>query len=468
MTKIERAGALFFSISALVLLSINFYKLYIANTKPVPTAGGTYEEAIVGDLKYLNPVTAQSDTDQAVSGLIFSGLVQVSDQNDIVPDIADHWETSSEGQKYTFYLKKNVKFSDGVPLTANDIAYTINNIKDPATKSPLYTSWSGVTVSVIDDYTVEFDLPKVYGPFIYNCTFGILPSHLTPDEFSKNVTGSGPYELQKSTNTKDGSLTASLELSRNDGYYGPASNIDQIKLDFYSTKDEAVTAFQNDIKINAISGAAVDGVRNMSYKSGRQLGLIANVGSDKMKDITNRQNFFTSQKFSKPIELSLVTLDEDYQRTEAEALTEKYKSLNVKLNVQYLTPLQFPDAIKSRKYDLLLYGFDFGYDRDPYTFWHSSQIATGMNFAGWSDKNSDIMLEDARMITDPAQRNAKYDDFFANVVNKQYLAEFFDPISYNFFVRDSVKNIKPITGNQVYSRYDNIISWYVAEKRVPK
>ncbi|MFA6963344.1 MAG: ABC transporter substrate-binding protein [Patescibacteria group bacterium] len=469
MSKIERVGALFFSLLAFVLIGFKLYDLYLLMTVSIPTSGGVYEEAVYGDLKYINPITAQSETDRSVSKLLFSGLVKVASQDKILPDLAEKWETSTDGQTYTFYLKKNLTFSDGAALTANDVAYTVDYIKDPASKSPLLNSWSNVTVQVVDDYTVTFSLPKVYGPFIYNCAFGILPSHLSSDEFSKKLSGSGPYKFLKSSKTKDSTKISSIELVKNTNYAGSTPYIDKLKLDFYASKDEAKSAYENGKKVNGLFGTTSGVGQDKSFQSGRRLGLIANVTSEKLKDVAVRQKLFeATAKFDTAVDLNLATLDASYQRAKADELVAKYKELNVNLNVQYLTPLQFPDAISARKYDLLLYGFDFGYDRDPYTFWHSSQVASGMNFAGWSDKASDILLEDARMIIDPVQRNAKYDEFFANVFTKQFLGQFYDPISYNFAVKDSIRNVGSIAGNQVYSRYSDISSWHIEEKRVRK
>ena len=472
MSKIERVGALFFSLMALILLSYKLYDLYIAITKTIPATGGTYEEAVVGDLKYLNPITAESDADHAVSKLLFSSLVSVSGQDKISPDLAESWETSTDGMTYTFHLKKNLKFSDGSDLTASDVAFTVNSIKDPANKSPLLNSWADVTVNVVDDSTVSFSLPKVYGPFIYNCTFGILPSGLSSDQFARSVTGDGPYKFSKTVKAADTTKISSIELVRNDNYAGAAPYIDRLKLDFYSNPGDAVTAYQNDKVVNALFGAGSSVGQNLSYQSARQLGLIANVASDKMKDLPTRQQFFSGTPpaggFATPASFNLITLDSDYQHTQAEALKTKYAGLNVTLNIQYLSALQMPSAIQGRKYDLILYGFDFGYDRDPYAYWHSSQIASGMNFAGWSDKNSDIMLEDARMMLDPVARNASYDNFFKTVVTPQSLAQFFDPIEYNFSVKDAVQNVGKISGNQVYSRYNDISSWYIKTRRVRK
>ena len=65
--------------------------------------------------------------------------------------------------------------------------------------------------------------------------------------------------------------------------------------------------------------------------------------------------------------------------------------------------------LKDKKYELLLYGFNFGHDIDPYPFWHSSQLEQS-NFSGLSDKKIDVAIEGARQIADSAVRKTKYDE----------------------------------------------------------
>ena len=123
------------------------------------------------------------------------------------------------------------------------------------------------------------------------------------------------------------------------------------------------------------------------------------------------------------------------------------------------------EALSKKDYELLLFGFDFGYDPDPYVFWHSSQMEN-MNFAGFSDKNSDILLEDARMLTDYTARNAKYNQFFDTIKNEA-LGVFYDPITFSYAVKPEVKNAK-VNSSEVDYRYDGIEKWYLKTKRISK
>ena len=464
MTKRERTGAIVLLALAVILISYKSYKNYIATTVSRPAGGGEYSEVMVGDVKFLNPVAAQSDAEKSVSKLMFQGLIRITNPNTIIPDAADSYTVSTDGKTYTFVLKKNNQFSDGQALTANDVANTLALIQTPELKSPLFKTWSGVQVTVVDDYTIEFVLSKAYGPFIYNCDFSIIPAHLSPDEFSKNLTGSGPFQFVKSTS--DGGKITEVDLTKNATYSGGAPYLDTVKLSFVPTEADAVNQFKTDSGTNAIFGANPGAEAKLDYSSSRQLGLIFNLRKDALKDQATRQKIFAGVKFDKTLGLSITTLDTPVQRSKAKELKKRFEAQNLKIKINYYDSVDFQDHITKKDYDLVLYGFDFGYDRDPYTFWHSSQL-NNLNLAGWSDKTSDILMEDARMLPDAASRNAKYNQVFDTIKNS-YIAEFYPPVLYNFSVKPEVKGILPVAGTQVYSRYDTIGKWYIEEKRVKK
>jgi ABC-type transport system substrate-binding protein len=467
MPKLERLLALILFIVALVLSGIKANQGYIACTNSVPADGGKYTEAVVGELKYLNPVYVQSDADKAASHLIFNGLVKI-DKNQILPDLADRWEISANGVTYTFYLKKNVLFHDGSNLTANDIVYTLNQIKQDTnedTRSPLFSAWKDVTVTVVDDYTISFSLPKPYGPFIFNCDFGVIPSYLSIDEFQKKFIGTGQYKYE-STRVVDNKIVE-LKLKANEDYFGEKAKIASLDFIYFNKDADAVEAFKNG-KSDALFGTEAnrDDTLDLIYNSGRQLGLIFNLRNDKFKDVEFRKKVLTGGTFSEPTKIRLVALNAPAQKLKAEELKNRFSRQNIQLEIIYLNVIQLKDVLSSKEFELLLYGFDFSKDRDPYPFWHSSQLNQN-NFAGYSDKSSDILLEDARMLQDGTSRNAKYDQFF-NTLMTQYVAEFYDPIKFSFYVSKTIKGTTPITGVAPSSRYFSIENWYIKEKRVKK
>jgi ABC-type transport system substrate-binding protein len=464
MSKAERTMALFTLIASLIMLSVLGLQYYREKTVPAPASGGTYREGIFGEIKYINPVLASNDNDRSVSGLIFSGLVRFNEKNEVIPDVADRWEVSSDQKSYKFILKDSVFFQDSEKLTSGDIVYTIGRIKELENKSPLYDAWKDVSVSAPDETTVVFDLPKPYGPFLFNCNFGILPDHISPEEISKKPIGSGKYKFNKIK--KDNGTIKSVALDRNENYYSAKPYIRKIDLEVFDSEKEMDSAVQKN-KIDAVSGSInAEGFHSISFSNSRKLGLILNVKDAKLSDKSLRQKILSQEDLSEKVDLTLDTIDSEPQRSKANELKNEFASKNIQIEVRLHKPVEMVDVLQEKKYQLLLYGFDFGIDRDPYIFWHSTQIGN-QNFTNWSSKETDILLEDARMINDSAQRNSKYDEFY-RAIETEYLIVFFDISDQYFTISDKIKGLEEKFGNEAASRYSNIEKWYIKETRIKK
>ena len=111
-----------------------------------PTTGGTFAEGVVGPLETMNPIFARTTAEQSASRLIFSGLLSYDSTTHLRGELADSWRAEDEGRRYIVDLKKDVYWHDGKKVTADDVVYTINMIKNPLVRSPLYSSWSQVKV----------------------------------------------------------------------------------------------------------------------------------------------------------------------------------------------------------------------------------------------------------------------------------------------------------------------------------
>jgi hypothetical protein len=257
-----------------------------------------------------------------------------------------------------------------------------------------------------------------------------------------------------------------VDLVRNENFNSGKAYFNNVKLTLATKESDATNLFNTDKSVNAIFGASQSAGAKLDYSSSRQVGLILNLRNNILKDQPTRQKLLTGGHFDTPITLSIATIDAPAQRAKADELKKRFEAQNVKININYYDSVDFASHLTKKDYQLLLYGFDFGWDRDPYTFWHSSQL-NALNLAGFSDKASDILMEDARMLPDIASRNAKYDQVFTTLKNN-YVVEFYTPIAYNFSVKPEVKGIVPITGTQVYSRFDTIEKWYTDETRVKK
>lgn len=213
----------------------------------VPAPGGDYSEGLVGKVRVINPILALDAPSLDLDRLIFSGLTQFNSDRGIVPDLAESWDESTDGRTYTFHLRPDAVWQDGVPLTASDVAFTLDLIQNPDARSPLASSWQGVKSQVVDNYTLKLILPNPYAPFINLTTFGILPRHtldsiapanLLSAEFNTAPVGSGPYKLKQIT--PDGT---EFILAANTAFYGRPPRLDNITIRTYTTAHELMNAY---------------------------------------------------------------------------------------------------------------------------------------------------------------------------------------------------------------------------------
>jgi len=207
-------------------------------TVVIPDVGGTYVEGVAGSASAINPILCQyNQVDQDLVALVFNGLTTTDAQGVIIPDLAERWEISSDGLRYTFHLRTDVHWHDGAPFTATDVKFTIQAMQDPDYQGPpeLSNLWRPIRVDTPDEQTVVFTLPEPFSPFLEYTTQRILPSHalstvppkqLPASEFNAQPIGTGPYRVVDTT-------AQSVTLEANHGYYGPRPNIARIQFSFY-------------------------------------------------------------------------------------------------------------------------------------------------------------------------------------------------------------------------------------------
>lgn len=213
-----------------------------------------------GDPPTLDPALA-SDADSAIYIVeIFSGLVTLDKNLKVVPDIAEKWEISSDGKTFTFFLRKEVKFHDGRPVTAQDFKYSLERAANPALASPTADTYLGDIVGVreklerkaqsisgvqvVDDYTlkVTIDSPKAY--FLAKMTF---PVAFVVDKnnverggrtWTDKPNGTGPFKLKEYVRSQR------LILARNDNYYlDPKPQLEEVQ--FILGGGSAMTMYEN-------------------------------------------------------------------------------------------------------------------------------------------------------------------------------------------------------------------------------
>lgn len=218
----------------------------------VPAYGGSLSEGIVGSPRFINPLIELSDADRDLVTLTHAGLMGLNGAGELIPVLAERYEISPDGKTYTFILRKGLTFSDGTPLTAQDVVYTVQKAQDPAIKSHLYANWSGVQVAAPDERTVRFTLSKAYAPFLSLTTLGVLPARLwqpiSDDQFPFSIlqtepVGAGPFMITDVSRDATG-LIKSMSLKANRRYALGRPYLDTIHITFYPRAEDLSTALE--------------------------------------------------------------------------------------------------------------------------------------------------------------------------------------------------------------------------------
>ncbi|MGQ0602143.1 MAG: ABC transporter substrate-binding protein [Anaerolineales bacterium] len=219
----------------------------------VPTEGGQYTEALIGSPRALNPLLAFANpVDRDLTRLIFSGLTSFDSFGRPAPDLAN-WYLSPDQLTYTFILKPNLSWHDGQPLTADDVAFTVTVMQDPAYPGPADRKqfWQAITATVEGPQTIAFTLPEPFAPFLDYTNFGVLPRHLLQEvsaatlpqaQFNLKPVGSGPFAFDRWL--AEGGAVTGLRLRRFDGFYRQSPLLTTVEFRFYPDADTALTAYR--------------------------------------------------------------------------------------------------------------------------------------------------------------------------------------------------------------------------------
>ena len=269
LNKKEKVSFFVFLISAILSAFFLLVTFYLENTEIVPAAGGHFIEGVIGQPIAINPIYPSCDVDRDITELIFSGLMKYNEKGEIVFDLARDYTPSEDGKTVEVFLKENVLWHDGEPLTAEDIVFTIETIQDPDSRSPLMANWLGVRVEEISDFKIRFKLESPSSVFLENLTLQILPKHLweeiLPASFPFAVynlkpIGSGPFKFQSLEQEKsDKELrTISLHLVKNKDYYGKIPNLEEISFYFFENEEELIH------NLGKIKGFSLSSTKNIN------------------------------------------------------------------------------------------------------------------------------------------------------------------------------------------------------------
>lgn len=252
-----------------------------------PVDGGTLTFSSFSDIVTINPIfindTASSDAAHFLLAKVY----------DLAPDgqiIVEPWslaaelpEISEDSKTYTVKLKPEAKWTDGTPVTADDLIYTIETIKNEDTGSPARSAMEKVAkTEKVDDHTVKITLSEVFAPFQYSLVTELAPAHILKDvpvkklldhEYGKDpakTVTNGPWKWTEWQKTQH------LTFEKDPNYWGATKpHIDKIIYKIYADQNTEVQAL---LKGDTDHTSAIPVVQVEAVKKNSSITLIQEPG----------------------------------------------------------------------------------------------------------------------------------------------------------------------------------------------
>lgn len=378
---------------------------------------------------------------------ISKGLTKTEKDGVVLPSIAEKWKIAPSGKAYAFYLRKNVRFSDGSYLTSGDINY----------------DFKGVSIIRPDKYTIVFNLKDNYSPFLTTVSRPI---------FKKSFVGVGDYKVKKIK--LNGSFVESIELyservrkvliyqlfyptaaslktafalgevskitnlpdlnfkGTTFGSYKNAStekriNYNKLVTLFFNTKDSSLSSkMLREGLWYTMPDNFPQGERNPSPLS--RFSYAAQEGVNTyQQDLEHARLLIESAKTatgSSRITLTIDTLPK-YEQT-AKTIASIWEKLNIDTRIKVVN--EVPSG-----FQIFLGEFNISSDPDQYALWHSSQVN---NITHYDNKRIDKLLEDGRKELDIEKRKIIYADFQKYIFADPPASFLFFPYYYEVFVKN--------------------------------
>lgn len=430
-------------------------------------SGGVLKVGVTADAVGFDPHFTSAYSSSLVIEQMYNGLLYLDANLKVQGDLAEKWEVSADGLTYTFSLIKGVKFHNGREMKAADVKYSLDRARD--TKSPrAYLLEPVKSVDVADDYTVKVVLSKPFAPLLTNLAgtgLAIVPQETVEKngDLNKVVDGTGPFKLKeyvpgqvirleknpdyfrkgqphldgielrpmadetaRLTAVRTGELDMILEVPQKDvatlkgdstvkvvggpGTWYDYIGINTAKKPFDDPRVRQAMAWAVDRK--AIVDVALFG-EGTPIKSGPMPPAHwAYLDQEIYKrDLTKAKQLLAEAGYPNGFKASIkVGAEYKSQVAVAQVIQSQLKEVGIEIEVKPQEWGLFIDEVTNKKdFDLTILGWLGASDPDGFMF---AQFHTGekWNFYGYSDKQTDDLLEKGRTTLDEGQRKQIYAD----------------------------------------------------------
>lgn len=527
----------------IVAFAFNTAKIIYHSTTLMPAEGGQYTEGLIGQPIALSPLIGGSnETDRDMIELLFADIIT----------LAEKYEVSPDGRTWTIDLKPNLVWSDGQPLTADDVVFTLETIQTPETASPLLGSWQGVSIERISERSVAISTKTAYAFFLDNLrNFKIAPRHifesippqnLRLSSYNLEPVASGPYQFVSYEKEKDGFITKYI-LASNPYYAGTRALIPSFTISFFKNYKDALAAFNQKL-IDGIGGfdpanieslrithrileinvpryyavfmnqSAHPALKEQAVRAALDIAtpkrdiiesvfasraLLVNgpilpyitgydasvynpaevissstspssllddagwkVGTDGIREKT-------INKAVTRLELEMAVPDIEFLTATASKIQEAWALLGVELKLNILPATELTNTlIKTRNYELVLFGNILRGNPDVFSFWHSSQrFSPGLNLSLYENTGVDRLLEAVRKEFDEVKRNESLSKMQQQLLKDRPAVFLFSP-TYLYATTKDLGGFDEKFITTTSDRFSNVAGWYLETSRVFK
>ena len=263
-----------------IALIVGFGAYSIGNTSPSPTITKTVARPVkfqpnstvtIGSEVFpvtLDPTAnASAAIDEVIDYNVLQHLVELNPKGSIVPVLATSWSVSQNNSVYTFQIRKGVRFSNGDPLTAADVVFSMKRVFASGSTYPYGKLFDVSSVTALGPYSVSVHLTKPSWEWLFNLAAysnGVIVDPKTIGQLSSDPIGTGPYKVVSERNNY------SITLTRNPYYYGPTPRAKSVVFRYFSnpnTEDAALESGQIQVIDNLGTPSEVSVFKNSSkYK----------------------------------------------------------------------------------------------------------------------------------------------------------------------------------------------------------
>lgn len=467
----------------IVVISLALTQLFWYNQSYTAQAyvdGGTYIEATVGSISTMNPLFATTGSEKVLSKLMFSTLSTIDYSGHVGLGLADSIVPDETGKIWTVTLKPDLRWSDGEPITLDDVLFTVSLMKSTEINTSYSSNFSGVSVE-LSGKSIIFTLPSPYADFASTLNIPILPEHILGEvqpskvlehNFSTNPVTSGAFTFN-ATQSVDNSGDKIVYLVANQNYYKGMPMLNNFAIRTYTTStgiadalltgEVTATADLSPLDSETLTSALVyekqttiasgiyaflntassvlsnQGVRQ-AVRQGINMNELRSVldGEEPLDypilkselnldaypeipgyDLSAAQTALRDAGISGQT-IRLATISTGYYPELANNLEEQLEKLGFAVELSIYNPGQdfLMNVIRQRNYDILIYEIELGANPDLFPYYHSSQAtASGLNLSNYRNALVDDSILAARSTMNETLRTAKYETFLRYWVN---------------------------------------------------